>query len=99
MQQRYAKEGLVCLSVSVDDAGGRADALAFLTRQKSTLANYWLDEKDEFWKDKLNVKAPPAVFVFDRRGYRAAKFDTDRGREFTPGDVEKLVKELLRQAP
>jgi hypothetical protein len=100
MQQRYGKEGLVCMSVSVDDSKDHARALAFLTRQKATFANYRLDEESEVWQKKWKIEGPPGFFVFDRQGYRARRFYADRkGSEFTAADVEKVVKELLRKAP
>jgi len=40
------------------------------------------------------------VFVFDRQGKRAAKFEVDPARKpFTYADVEKLVVELLERKP
>jgi len=40
------------------------------------------------------------VFVFDRDGRRAGKFDTsDPDKPYTYADVEALVKELLKAKP
>jgi hypothetical protein len=96
LHQRYAKDGLVCLSVSVDVPDRRDGALQFLRQENATFANYWLDEKDTLWADKLDIGGPPAVFVFDRQGRRAAKFDTnDPDKPFDLTDVEKVVRKLL----
>jgi len=51
MRQRYAGQGLVCLSVSVDRAERHEAALAFLKAQKATFANYRLDEETAFWQE------------------------------------------------
>ena len=99
MQERYAKDGLVCLSVSVDPSSKRDAALAFLREKKATIVNYWIDEKQAFWADKFDTGGPPATFVFDRQGKRAAKFDNndpDKPR-FTPADIEKVVQQLLKE--
>ncbi len=97
LHQKYAKDGLVAMSVSVDAPEDRGKALEFLQKQKATFANYWLDEKGEVWADKLDITGPPAVFVFDRRGKRAAKFDTnDPDKPYTYEDVEKVVQRLLK---
>ena len=45
-------------------------------------------------------RAPPAVFVFDRKGRRAGKFDTDDpDKGFKYEDVENLVQGLLKESP
>lgn len=98
MQQHYEKDGLVCLSVTIDPSTKRAAALKFLQDQHATLANYWLDEKEDVWQDKFDTGGPPVVFVFDRQGKRAAKFDNnDPDKTFTPADVDKVVQQLLKK--
>jgi hypothetical protein len=100
MHERYAGEGLVCMSVSIDPPEDKASALAFLTRQKAAFANYLLEEEAELWQGKWKIKAPPAVFVFDRQGRRAGKFDSDDpDKDFTYNDVDKLVQGLLKESP
>jgi hypothetical protein len=93
MRDRYAKDRLVCLSVSVDDKDDKAKSLAFLKRQNATFTNYLLDEPAEVWQTRLDVAAPPAVLVFDRDGRQIKKFPTDDS--FTYADVEKFVAPLL----
>jgi thiol-disulfide isomerase/thioredoxin len=100
LHEKYAKDGLVCMSVSVDQEEARANALAFLVKQKATFPNFWLDEPRDVWQEKWNMNGPPALFVFDRQGRRAAKFDSNDPRKtYTPAQVEKLVLELLRASP
>jgi hypothetical protein len=100
MHERYAKDGLVCISVSVDELKRQDAALAFLKETKATFANYLLDEETDLWQTKWDINAPPAVFVFDRANRRAAKFDTsDPDKPYSYDDVERVVKKLLPQQP
>jgi hypothetical protein len=94
MHRKYGKDGLACLSVSVDDVKDRDTALVFLKRQGAVFPNYLLDEEGDFWQDKWQLSGPPAVFVFDRHNQRAAKFAGDDADKHDK--VEKLVLELLK---
>src|SRR2546421_10443216 len=98
MQRKYGKDGLVCLSVSVDEVKNQGRALEFLKRREATFPNYLLDEETDFWQDKWEMNGPPAVFVFNRSNLRAGKFDTsDPKKPFDHADVEKLVLDLLKE--
>jgi thiol-disulfide isomerase/thioredoxin len=99
LERTYAQDGLVCISVSVDSPKRQDAALKFLQRQKAAFANYLLTEDPPVWPDRWNVKGVPVVFVFDREGRRAAKFDNDEPHQFTYEDVEALVKKLLAAQP
>jgi hypothetical protein len=100
MHRKYGSQGLVCLSASLDETDHHAKAVEFLKKVEAEFANFRLDEEQEFWQAKFKIVAPPAVFVFDRQGRRAARFNSeDPDRPFTYADVDKLVQELLRQAP
>ncbi len=99
MHERYAADGLVCMSVSVDEEAKHAKALAFLTAQKATFANYRLTDKAEVWQKNWKIGGPPTVFVFDRAGKRAARFDSeDEKKPFTYEEVEAVVRKLLQPA-
>jgi thiol-disulfide isomerase/thioredoxin len=95
LHQRYAKAGVVCVSVSLDEVKHHDRALAFLQSQKAAFPNYLLDEGEAVW-DKLDLKSIPAVFVFGRDGKLARKFtNDDPDNQYTYADVEKFVKQLL----
>ncbi len=100
MHQKYARDGLVCISVSLDeDEEAKAEAHKFLIEQKATFANYRLNEEREVWQARWQTKAPPVLFVFDRQGRRAARYTDDSRKSHTPEDVEALVRKLLRATP
>ncbi len=93
MHNTYAKDGLVCMSVSVDDKDDKDKPLEFLKKQKADFANYLIDEPPEVWQKRLDVPAPPGVLVFGRDGRRVKTFTTED--PFTYEDVEKVVVPLL----
>jgi hypothetical protein len=99
MRQKFSREEVVCISVSLDSVADKDKALGFLTKQKAEFPNYLLDEDSDVWQAKWDVSGPPIVFVFDRQGRRAAKFVTNADRPYTYKDIEERVKELLKQQP
>lgn len=89
MRRKYAKDGLVTISVSVDpvtDDDGKVDGakvkevLAFLQKEEATFPNLLLNESQEFWERKIHLKEEgvPTVFVFDRQG-KWAQFKPGNG--------------------
>jgi thiol-disulfide isomerase/thioredoxin len=100
LQRRYADQGVVCLSVNVDEPDRREAALAFLQKQGAALPNFRLSEPSEVWLARADIKAIPAVFVFDRDGSRVGKFESSEAKmAFTHENVEGLVKDLLATRP
>ena len=66
-----AKDGLVAISVSLDelrDKGVKEKLLSFLKKKDATFTNVILDESQEFWTKKFAMVGPPCVFVFNREG-------------------------------
>jgi thiol-disulfide isomerase/thioredoxin len=93
---KYAKDGVVCVSLSLDKDDGHAAALDFLKKKQASFANFRLDEEDDVWQEKFNLNGPPAVLVFDPTGKLAHQFDHGNPDvDYDYGDVEKLVKKLL----
>ena len=87
---------MAAVSVALDGADDKDVAgkiLKFLQAKKASFANFILDEKPEFWQEKLRFDGPPCVYVFGPNGKVAKQFKDD----FSYADVEKLVKELLNQ--
>jgi thiol-disulfide isomerase/thioredoxin len=95
LHQKYVKDGLTCISLTVDDKDDVDKALAFLKKQKAVFANYLIDEPAELWSKKLDVPCPPAAIIFDRAGKRVKTFTTEE--PFNYADVEKVVAPLLKQ--
>jgi thiol-disulfide isomerase/thioredoxin len=96
LHKKYAGKGLVCVSVSVDEADQHAAALKFLKSRGATFPNYRLDEPPPGWQEHFDIYGPPAVFVYGRDGKLAGRFDhNDVNKTFTYKDVEKLVQKVL----
>ncbi|HKB02658.1 MAG TPA: hypothetical protein VKD90_10585 [Gemmataceae bacterium] len=96
MHRELSKQGLVVISLSVDDAEDKAAALSFLKDQGATFQNFILEDKNRNEKagdEKLYHSAPPILHVFDREG---KKVQTLEGKKEAEG-LDKLVKELLEK--
>lgn len=98
MHDKYAAQGLVCMSVSQDNMIDRAKAVRFLRTNRATFTNFiWNDNTTE---GARNVKERfrlggfiPHVAVFGRDGQIAYA-----GVEKGPEQVEELVRhELARK--
>jgi len=94
MHQKYAREGLVAISCSVDpiEKGTEEKVHKFLQKLKATFTNLLLNEPEDFWPEKLHCIAVPCIFVFNQEG-KWTQF-TD---EFKHEDIERLVVELLKR--
>ncbi|MBY0523201.1 MAG: hypothetical protein K2R98_07370 [Gemmataceae bacterium] len=101
MHQKYASQGLVVISVSIEEERqskkDQEDVLKFLQKRNATMTNLVLDESSEVWAEKLGAGLRPLVFVFNRDG-RWERFDaTVLGEDDGDAKVEKLVVEWLKQ--
>ncbi len=98
LHNKYARDGLVAISVSLDDLGdegAQAKVLQFLEKQQATFTNLILDEKPEVWQQKLKIDGPPLVFVFNRDGEKPEQKFVDKDVDYAA--IEKLVAELLKK--
>ncbi|HWG48030.1 MAG TPA: TlpA disulfide reductase family protein [Gemmataceae bacterium] len=99
LHRQYADKGLVCMSVSLDQPERKDAALKFLKKANAAFSNFWLDEKATVWQERWKITGPPAVFVFDRQGKRAGKFDSENeDKPWSYEDVKTLIQKLLAQS-
>ncbi|HEX4590281.1 MAG TPA: TlpA disulfide reductase family protein [Gemmataceae bacterium] len=97
LHQQYAKDGLVAVSVSLDELsedGAKDKVMKFLQKQQATMTNLILDEKPAVWQAKLKIDGPPLVMVFNRNGELEQKF-VDKDVDYKV--IEKLTAELLKK--
>lgn len=94
IHERLGKDGVVCMSVSMDKVKDKDKALAFLQQKKAAFPNFLIDDVGT-WAEKWNVEGIPMVLVFGRDGKMIRKFDRDGpGAPFTYGEVEKFAQGL-----
>src|SRR5262245_46111232 len=97
MQQKYGQDGLVCISMSVDQPQDRDSALKFLQKEKAEFENFLIDEEASIWSNAWKFRNVPAVRVYGRDGMLAKQFDyEDPDNQFEHKDVEPFVVKLLR---
>lgn len=95
MHKDLVKEGLVVITLSVDELENKKAALDFLVKNKAEFQNFLLEDSDankEKWEKKLEHTAPPYLHVFDRSGKKVKTFDGDAKQE----DEDKFIQELLK---
>jgi thiol-disulfide isomerase/thioredoxin len=99
LYQKYGKDGLVAVSVSLDDPAKKdahERALKFLQKMGATFTNLRLDEPPAVWQAKLKINGPPCVYVLNRDNRIVKKLPVgDEGVDYA--EVEKVVKEWLKK--
>jgi thiol-disulfide isomerase/thioredoxin len=97
LHEQHGKDGLVCMSLSVDDQEDLPAAIDFLKSRRASFANFLIDGPAHIWQNHFVLKGVPAVFIWDRAGNQAARFDgDDPDNQFTYDQVEKKVALLLQ---
>jgi len=98
MRDKHAKDGLAVITVSLDEDAQTKEVQdkvrKLLQSKKATqFANLVLDEKLEFWQQKLKFDGPPSFYVFGRDGKLIKQFKDN----FEFAEVEKLVDEAIKK--
>ncbi len=94
LSKTHAKDGLVVITVSVDELDKKANALAFLKKNDATFQNFLLDDTDENkekWEKKLAHTSPPILHVFDRGGKLVKTFEFEEAKV-----VDKFIEETIK---
>ena len=94
MHKKYAKDGLVAISVSLDELKDKEVALKFLQSKEATFTNLLLNDTVDL-SEKLHFSAPPCYFVFNRQG-KWVQFKAEDG-EINYEDMEKRLREFLKE--
>ena len=97
MHKKYAKQGLVVVTVALDDIKedppAKDRALKFLQAKGAAFTNLLLDEPVEFWQKQFRFVAPPCQYVFSRQG-KWTQYSSYK-EEIKHEEVEKLIVQLL----
>lgn len=97
MHKKYGGDGLVALSISLDnpqDEKIRAKVDDFLQKKEARFTNLIAEGEVDQWYERLKIGSIPAVFVFDRDNRRVKKMS---GEEVDYDAVEKEVAKLLKK--
>jgi hypothetical protein len=108
MLDKYGKDGLVVIGVTLDDpkdAKTRAHAAAFLEKQKVPFRNLALDVPEDKRPGPLQFiskSGVPGVFVFNRDNRHVKKLPVLDAKDepieqVDPGVIEKVVAEQIKQ--
>ncbi|MGH7172802.1 MAG: TlpA family protein disulfide reductase, partial [Gemmataceae bacterium] len=76
LNEKYSSDGLVAMSVSLDDADdktARAKVDKFLKEKQATFTNLISQGDPDDWFNALKIGSIPCVFVFDRDNRRVKK--------------------------
>jgi hypothetical protein len=97
LQRKFAKDGLVCVTVSSDPAKSSKHALEHLESAKCDLVNYRQDDNDvsDGWTNCFGCCGFPVLIVFGRDGKQAASYEVTE-LPFEPATIEKAVTKLLQ---
>lgn len=96
IHERHKGTGVVCMSVSIDDAAKNKDAAKFLQDANATFLNFRISDAMA-WTDRWKIQGIPVCMVF-RDGELLKKFDRDDpAKMFKYADVDKFVGELVAQ--
>ena len=96
MHKELAKDGLVILSLSIDETDNKDAVLAFLKKMGARFPNFLLvdtDENHEKNQKEFPTNTPPLTHVFDQRGKKVKTFTGDEKDE----EIEAFVRELLKK--
>jgi hypothetical protein len=95
LQKKFAKDGLVCMTLSMDLGESRKETLKSLQKVNCDLANYLPAENEsvEAWEAVFGCCGIPTVVIYGRNGKQAASFMmTD-----APIDLASIEKALVKQ--
>lgn len=97
-QTKYGKQGLVVVSVSMDDAEDKSRALRFLTKKQANIVNLmsWNGiEEDAVEAFAIDGGALPHFKVYDRQGKLIQTFGFKPDKPVTHADVEAAFLKAL----
>ncbi|HJZ93738.1 MAG TPA: TlpA disulfide reductase family protein [Gemmataceae bacterium] len=95
LANKHAKDGVVFISLTVDEPEDKDKALDFLKKNKATFQNFILEDKDKSEKEgdaKLYHSLPPIVHVFDREGKKVKTYEGKKEAAQLDGLLEQMVK-------
>jgi hypothetical protein len=93
MQKEFGKDGLVVMTVNIDDKeDDRRKAVKFLKDKAFPFVNWMIapGEKQGDWEDTLKLEQFPSSFLYDREGKQVG-----HPQALEPKELEDKIKEQL----
>jgi thiol-disulfide isomerase/thioredoxin len=100
LHNTYAKDGLVCMSLNLDEIPDlKKQAPGFLKEKKAVFSNFWLEEGIDGAQKQWKFEPIPVVVVYARDGKLAKVFNNDDPNKdsFTYKEVEEFLKTKLAE--
>lgn len=105
LHEKYGADKVACISLCFDYEGLKNEkpqdyeepVLKFLREQRAAFDNVIANETSEELYEKFGFPAVPAIFVYDRQGELAKRFENKdvKAKPFTYEDVGEEVAKLL----
>jgi thiol-disulfide isomerase/thioredoxin len=95
LANKHAKDGVVFISLTVDEPEDKDKALDFLKKNKATFQNFLLEDRDRNEKpgdEKFYHSAPPIVHVFDRDGKKVKVYEGKKEAGQLDAQLEEMIK-------
>lgn len=96
MYKDYAKEGLVVISLSLDEPDQEKEVLAFLKKHDADFPNFILkdtEENKDAWDKRFPFMSPPVMHIFGRDGKLVKSLERQKEIDM----IEQMVKEQLKK--
>lgn len=96
LANKHAKDGVVFISLTVDEKEDEAKALEFLKKNKATFQNFILEDKDRNEKAgdaRLYHSAPPIVHVYGRDGKKVKEYEGKK----QAGELDQLLLDMIKK--
>lgn len=95
LHRKYKDQGVVVMSVSIDEPKDEPRALEFLKSQQAEFPNFLLPYDD--WTEHWQIKGIPIVLVLDKEGKLLKRFDRDDpDNPFRYEDVDRFLASLVK---
>jgi len=97
MHKKYADNGLVVITVSLDPLDQKdlvQQANKFLGQLNAPFRNFLLNESADFVEKKLNLVFPPCYYVFDRHG-KWVRFRAEDENGIDRREMDKVILQML----
>lgn len=95
LHNKLKDQGVVFISLTIDEAADMNNALEFLKAKKATFQNFLLEDTEQNkakWEDKFPHESPPLLHVFDRSGSLVKTYTGKKSVE-----LDSFLDELLKK--